>query len=101
MSYQFPGHHVHDTSTGTGSDVVLNDVKLFPLARTAALERRLEGATLQLSVFDDLDTDPSEAGLVGIAAVELRPLATGHPTDGVFTVFNRRARALARPSTLT
>lgn len=90
VSYQFPGHASHDTSTGLGPDPVFSDVKKFRLARTAPLEKRLAAAKMELSVFDDADADLSEAGLIGIATVPLAALAEGRPIAGSYPVYNNR-----------
>jgi hypothetical protein len=71
-------------------DPTFNDAAEFPLARTTALEAVLRGATLELAVFDDADLDMHEAGLLGLAAVPLAPLAEGLPLHGSFPLYNRR-----------
>ena len=98
-SYRFPGFAApHDTLLAAGDCPQFGDSKLFPLARTDALARQLADLDLELSVFDDADSDAAEAGLVGMTALKLRPLAEGLPIEGEWTLFNRAKQPVGRIS---
>lgn len=87
VSYQVPSHPEHDTILGHGSDVALNDVAEFPMARTTPLMERLRTYFMDICVFDDADSDLSEAGVVGIGKVSLENLADGLPVDGKVFIY--------------
>eukprot|EP00899_Mesostigma_viride_P011439 jgi/Mesvir1/20296/Mv19899-RA.2 len=86
VSYRFPGARHHDTPFGYGADPVFDDDATFPLARTPALERKLQASRLELLVFDDNDSDLKDAGLIGSAIVALAPLADGFPIEGGYPI---------------
>jgi Ca2+-binding EF-hand superfamily protein len=88
-TYQFPGLASHDTTYGRGANPEFHDAHEFPLARTAALERRLERAALEVIAFDDADMDLEGAGVIGIARVDLEPLSKGLPVQGAFPLFSQ------------
>lgn len=88
-SYQFPGLASHDTTYGRGADPDFHDAHEFPLARTAALERRLERVALEVIAFDDADMDLEGAGVIGIARIDLEPLSKGVPVQGAFPLFSQ------------
>jgi hypothetical protein len=48
VSYQFPGFPVHDTPFARGVNPAFDDAKMFPLARTQALEERLAATRLEV-----------------------------------------------------
>jgi len=88
-TYQFPGLVSHDTMYGRGANPDFHDQHQFPLARTMALERRLERAALEVIAFDDADMDLEGAGVIGIARIDLEPLSKGLPVQGAFPLFSQ------------
>lgn len=88
-SYTFPGLAGHDTIYGRGSNPDFNDVHEFPLVRTTDLETRLERSAMEVIAFDDADMDLEGAGVIGIARVDLGPLAKGLPVQGAYPLFSQ------------
>ena len=88
-TYQLPGLPSRDTAYGRGAQPDFNDCHEIPLARTAAVERRLERSAMEVICFDDADMDLEGAGVIGIARVDLEPLSKGLPVQGAFPLFSQ------------
>ncbi|GBG61375.1 hypothetical protein CBR_g20406 [Chara braunii] len=92
VSYQLPGFPRHDTPFSSGSNPMFDDVCVFPLVNSRAVEKFLRDFQLQMHVFDDNDEDLEDAGLLGSTAIPLKHLVNGQAIYGTYQLTGCRGQ---------